>query len=326
MKRSAFTLIELLVSISIIVILIGILLPTISHVRRAAYGAETLNEISQISSAIQRYEQDFRAYPGPIPNNQINPYPGYQSGENYDPLINGLTTTTGATADTEITMSENLVLGLFGGLRAAKSTDSTLPGYSASNAFTYDPTLVGGGAMSLSTIGLPKRYSPYMDLSRYLSKGQFVDDGGNQAADTNIPEFVDAYPDPMPILYMRARVGAATSPGVGRIWVNSQNTNATYNGVSQQYDVDQITAYTGGLNNTGRLGDSGKVNGLRYTNSPTASPYPALSGENWTPSDGMDAVPYLTQSSGSVDGKDGFLLISAGPDRIYGTADDLGDK
>ena len=36
-----------------------------------------------------------------------------------------------------------------------------------------------------------------------------------------------------------------------------------------------------------------------------------------------DAYPYLIGSSGTVRQKDSYILISAGADRIYGTADDI---
>ena len=65
----AFTLVELLVTIGIIVILIGLLLPVLSHVKKAAYGASTAAQISAISSAIEHYHDDFNAYPGPLPLN-----------------------------------------------------------------------------------------------------------------------------------------------------------------------------------------------------------------------------------------------------------------
>lgn len=70
-SSSAFTLVELLVVIGIIVILIGILIPVVGAVRKASYGAKTQQIISQLSTAIEAYYQDNRAYPGPVPNGAI---------------------------------------------------------------------------------------------------------------------------------------------------------------------------------------------------------------------------------------------------------------
>jgi prepilin-type N-terminal cleavage/methylation domain-containing protein len=70
-RPGGFTLVELLVVIAIIGILIGILIPVVSSVRQAAYEASTKQLITTLSSAIEMYQREFRAYPGPIPNEQI---------------------------------------------------------------------------------------------------------------------------------------------------------------------------------------------------------------------------------------------------------------
>src|SRR6187200_2999400 len=68
---AGFTLVELLVVIGIIVLLVGILLPVVSGIKKSAYGAASAQQIQRLTSAIEAYSADHRAYPGPLSNDQI---------------------------------------------------------------------------------------------------------------------------------------------------------------------------------------------------------------------------------------------------------------
>lgn len=333
--RRGFTLIELLVTISIIVILISILIPTIGKVRTSAYEASTKNEISIISNACYRYHDDFKAFPGPFSN---------------DDVFNPLSATPAMVNDNagnsyHVTMAENLYVGLVGGLSAANG--SAVPPYVFNSTTAAN---VGNGPLSFNPAN-PKRYPAYMTLSFVAggysshsldSNGQptrFTDDAGNVANDSPLPEFVDQFPGPLPILYLRARTGAS---GI----INSVNTNSTPPGSDPpppyQYDIRQIQPYTNSANpmalgspqtptHTHYLSDTGETNAFPlpfYTSSgyalkdSTGTMYNPNGAEFFMsqsipPTDLSNGAPGIN-ATGTPRGKDGFILISAGRNRTYG--------
>jgi hypothetical protein len=173
-----------------------------------------------------------------------------------------------------------------------------------------------------------------LKTGRYRDEDAFADD-------TIIPEFVDRFADGMPILYLRARVGAnsgGNSAADNPIITDLSTTNRT-----GQYDLSQIIAYTGAYSEAGNVCtlDSGsppagaalsigvgkKISKTDYTTAPTKGFYHGLRTVTVpapaTPPYPFDAYWYFTSSSGSVRQKDGYILISAGADRVYGTQDDI---
>jgi len=62
-KKTAFTIIELLTVMSIIVILIGLLLPSLNMVKRYAKVVTQKNLLRNIDSGLQAFEIDFKEYP-----------------------------------------------------------------------------------------------------------------------------------------------------------------------------------------------------------------------------------------------------------------------
>lgn len=285
-RQTAFTLTELLITIGIIVLLIGILLPTVSAVRRAAWGADTKNTISQISSAITRYYQDHNAYPGAFRNTSF-------LGDAGQVGLDGVEIAFGTNFD-PITMTESMTVALLGGLW----TDL------AASAHKFDAarTTSGRGPQSLNPQS-PKQYTAYMPASdKTLSPGLMSDAGIPDMNDSVIPEFLDAWPqgEQLPIIYMRATSGANGIISDG----NDTGTNF------YQYDLRFITPYlrpTDGLSGLGVMAD-----GITDKPLPNALAYfkhPSVPGPN--------------NASGTPVEKDRFLLIAAGADRIFGTNDDI---
>ena len=280
--RSAFTLVELLVVIGIITVLIGITVPFVSSMRQRANAANTAAQINGLRAAIEAYRTTFGAYPGPLSDEQVCRVPGAPN------LPSGIVLNAGSMA-----MSENLVLGLLGGL--------VLQG----NAIAYQQIAVGQGPMNFGAVP-PRATKPFIDnWSSQISTGQLKDPlGANLAADTNVPEFVDRFPNSLPILYLRARAGA---PGT----INT----ATSGPLLYQYDARQITPYT-----TRDL--NGKAQGLRNAGNYTEQ-LSSKAPNNLLPFFRSPTNPGPNNATGNPRCKDGFILISAGIDGIFGTSDDI---
>lgn len=229
-QKNGFTLIELLVAIVIILVLIGILIPTIVTVQQQARAAETRSVMNLITGATERYYNDFKAYPGPITNADVD------DGANPTLMNSG----------GGISSSENLVLGLMGGLYY----DQT------SLRITFDSSRVGNGPFSLNGFGVQKRYNPYVSFSGdRLSPGPSVFPGATDNA--NYPEFADTIGSNSsgnnldvgnPIVYMRAQINVP----------NTMNTIGAWDPLDPQYAYkrESIVTYAGATpGDTSRFAD-----------------------------------------------------------------------
>ncbi len=392
-RRSGFTLVELLVVVAIIAILIGILIPAIGYVRKASRVASTQALLVQLQGSIEQYYQDFRAYPGPLSNDVMYGYVGTALPiTNPDHISNpGGTPLVG-----RVTGSENLVLALMGGLRYD-------PGFAAGQShIVYDPTLIGTGPRTLAydfatgatTAKTNLAKSAYLaavaDLTTTspnndpLNPGHFRDIA--EANDSTIPEFVDRFPSPMPILYLRARVGAANvtnefTSGAPITVISDVNNvrnspNVPIVGPAVQYDMSQYFGYTGTFTGSwsagtlvgialdandmpasGRQGQcigEGKSVDYWYGPSNIGGPFSMtqeLANGRALHHGLMELMPYPAGKVGDVNadypitapgyfrnpafgtgvpspqdqprGRDAYILIAPGPDRVYGTKDDI---
>lgn len=317
LRQSGFTIVELLVVVAIIGVLIKLLIPVISKARTASYSAKTQSMIAQISGAIENYYQDFRAYPGPVSNDLLGP-----------------TATHGIrliTQTQQLTGSENLVLALSGGLYY----DTT---GSPANGVTYQASRVGRGPVVLSGVGVKtnQQLQPYVQ-GIPLSGGHYAD-GAGAANDTDVPEYIDGYSNPMPILYLRAKSGATTATALTS-QTAADNFVCTNGSNVGQYDTNQIIAYTNSTIGEGKNNKLTNTHGLRTPVNVAATIIPTRQSTNTSyvyPYDayaafGSPQSEVQTNSSAGQEAwrfnqprnKDGFILISAGPDRIYGTEDDV---
>ena len=330
---SGFSLVELMTVLAIITVLITILIPTVKKVRDHSRIAGAKNQIMQINAAIERFYQEQGRYPGPLPDSALAT--DMRAG---NPPKPGIRVAGAAMADEgKITQAENLVLGLFGGLKWVTGGS----GYE----LTYDPAMVGKGMIGMNP-NQPKKSQPYLDDLKMLSDfpgnhtdpnnanwpGEPYKDGAGTADDSRIPEILDNFSYRMPILYLRAHVGA-----------NGIAVDDTAVNPPAQYVLSDMLPYTKG--SFGSIGEGKDIDADDYKNpkvapSPGVFPHGLQSADNTKNMDKTDtanfqfpydAYPYFASPTDpqplptrtTPRKKDAFILISAGLDRVYGTADDI---
>ena len=175
-----------------------------------------------------------------------------------------------------------------------------------------------------------------------LKSGKYIDDAG-AANDTAIPEFVDRFPDAMPILYLRCKksvdmittgqTAASNSVITFTPGFDSTAPNANRTG---PYDLSQIIGYT--LPPIG-VGACTVKAGDYVPSVPAPLPHGiggtgtilVTSSMSKTPPTGFtyqypyDAYSYFQNptSQNTPRQKDSYILIAPGKDRTYGTDDDI---
>ncbi len=292
-RSAGFTLVELMVVLFVLLVLMSILIPAIAGVRKRGYEVKTRALVQKIASACQVYMGDWHAAPGIIPDSQL-----YGNG---------------SSVNIPVTSTENLTLSLLGGL----NPDQTY------SKFTFDASkttpLTTNGALSLNSSN-PKRYNAYIDyVATEMDWVPGDPNTGNYKAlyagpaspgDTAIPEFLDAFPEPKPIIYMRARVGAPAVIDDSASDLLAQQNNAS------QYHTEDFTVYAGnpGTPQPGHPFDfdfmAGGGDSKHYM-----SWYDALRNEGMTQ---VDSSGNAVAGSAEVPkGKDGFILIATGASRAW---------
>src|SRR5687768_13251052 len=177
----AFTLVELMVVILIIGILIAIIIPVATRIRISGQKSTSLAQINALSSAIEAYHGTYNAYPGPL-----NDLYMFQLTPGTPPLPAGITPTG---PGSHITQSENMTLGLLGGLRNNNGN------------IEYDARDIGSGPRSLNPSN-PGQHSAFFTDTKSLTKGFFsdrIDNAGSPVpvcSDSSVPEFQDTFAEP----------------------------------------------------------------------------------------------------------------------------------
>jgi prepilin-type N-terminal cleavage/methylation domain-containing protein len=336
-SRRGFTMLELLTTLIIILVLVGILLPTVKKMREKSQEAAVKAQISSLDSAIARYQQDFHAFPGPLPRSRL-----YPTDTASLPAAEKVFDKATGTAMRNISGAENLLLGLMGGL---------VP--NPAGGFDFDVKLLGRGPRNLHPSN-PKSYTAYIE-GMILSEGHYKD-GSGEADDSPIPEIMDRFNNSLPIIYARAQVGAKCVVSVeGRDTASNSiiGNDTAGDPIPTQYDIREIISYTG--LSKGSIGEGKNISASEYKNAGTIPANTLPHGlrtvdEAATTDKGnatnykypYDAFPYFNNATipptdptvgggmgkgpnatGTPRNKDRFILISAGVDRVYGTPDDI---
>lgn len=270
-RPRAFTLVELLVTIGIIAVLISILVPVVAKVRQHAQTANTANQLQRLGMSITQYYNDFNAYPGVVPNAS---FPNGAAGSVFG----------GDANFQKMTQAEDLAVCLLGGyvLRNASNPTAGL-NYSKDDlgkgTISFNPRQVGSIRKSYAGLNAAE-ISPVQDKPLSTSGAEF-----NYVTDSWLPEYLDLYSDPRPLIYMRANRGGKP----GQIVSQAYDDKYTYNfGVAKAY-----------LKN--------------------ADPWFSKNGTE------ADVIEYFATDTTKRVAKyaDSYILISAGPDRQFGTTDDI---
>lgn len=315
--RAGFTLVEVLTVIGILVILMAILLPVVSSVRRHGQEADTTSELSKIAVACSNYFHDYNAYPGPLADPLI-----FGFNNSATPATLPLTTDgTSTPLPQAINCSQNLTLGLLGGLRKSTSGPTSV----------LDLTLIPNGPRELSPTN-PKQLSAYFDPPQTdlrVANGQYSSDIDNPIVPTGaaagfptkfdngsgagIPEILDHFPLQHPIIYLRARAGHRTMVDSFMPTVNPPPAP------DPQYWSMEMSPFTypNPAFSTTAPKDPNNNNTVLY-------PYPQDFFVNPTLGTPVSGTPQtISGDQLTPRGKDSFILISAGYDGIFGTKDDI---
>ncbi|MBI5864434.1 MAG: type II secretion system protein [Planctomycetes bacterium] len=357
-SNRGFTLVELLTVIAIIVLLIGVLVPAVHMAREAAKKAATKATLSTLETGIETFRAD-QQIGGALPpsaadyvNNQQKLT--YKINNPYEPA----TAIPPPQPTTEISGGSLLVFALLGA--DFLGCPGFKPFRSSSQYWSQDTSAFNGGnaanvgAYALnSNTGVPmrSRVGPLIDASKVkvtprnadatseAALGRFVIDAEAKACEEaavtrpkrDFPFFLDAWG--RPILYWRADAGGTViADRTPNQWTQAQ---ADLRGTYHYLDNGSLLARGTNLEADGTIGagqlplilSSKSAVGIGPSRAPHMLIKPAafVSGQPNAAQTGFSL--YIQDKNVKARAAsfraDSYLLVSPGPDGIYGTGDDL---
>jgi len=338
--RPAFTLVEMLVVIAIIALLLAVLLPAFATVREKAKITQTQSIFTALDTGLRMFQQE-AAIGGTLPPS---------SGDNPDPKKREIVKDpdrSGSCQEVRMTGAQFLVWAMMGadglgtpGFRDIGTNGSTAP----LNGLWSDDTCGQDGSKGLYELDPATGATKY---PRYPTGGGYVDDKMRQRAvslqslvDTgkiistsqsgplpgdsakNQAVFVDAWDHP--ILYYKASPSSI-------LMLSNASAAAGARGIYSQEDNSIITGSDSSLaSDRGLDFGPGAINGgyheIRLSKAPLATDTVdsvASTGANFDHSFARFIIDPTVKTRPTPVQKDSYLLISAGPDARYGTADDV---
>jgi len=262
-------------------------------------------EMNKLAGAIDQYFLEFNhEYPGPFTNAQVTSASVAITNVNGGAAINP-------------TSTENMVLGLCGGLDLKRGT------------IVYNSSDIQAGLGPLNLDPNPNKQTRHVALMD-ATPGQHMPDlpwdGGNGIqgpSDSCVPEFIDrsnAYNGgkARPILYLRARVGNPTNSGTApfaQVCAGNDSSN--------QYNYTHLRPYATASDFFGfspAIGGAGGTIDATKGGNKSVAPYVVRVGISSTTWDRYLGNPNQFSSPRGVNA---YILISAGADGVFGTEDDL---